>query len=198
MNEVFALVLCTAMTIGLLILPITAIWNWNELRTYFVDMTFAMINGILGVGGVTSYVLGIPLLPPATADPLISPVLFWYVTLNILRYACWYSEFLVSFMILTCQLQHRVLFTLLRYAFHTLNLLFSVISFALTIDVDFPSQSFVGHRFMPPIMWQSLIVHYVFGSYALIMSSRLYRFNSGSFLYAITFPCCGHRHPDVS
>lgn len=198
LNIFFTVALSGLMSLGVLCAPLTFAFYWSRLRAYVVDMSFALLNGLMGVVGVSFYLLNIPVLGQVgTLDPLTAPrVLVWYVTVNVLRFFCWYAEFLTSFFLLTLMRNH-VLLTLLRYAFHTLNLTFSVISFALTIDVTFPARSLPGYNIAPPVVWQSLIVHYVVASYCLIMSSRLYRVDNAVLWATITSPCLPRRalHP---
>lgn len=199
LNIYFTIALSGLMSLGVLGAPVSFALYWSKLRGYVIDMSFALINGVMGVVGVSFYLLNIPVLGQVgTLDPFTAPrVLVWYVTVNVLRFFCWYAEFLTSFFLLMWMRNH-VLLTLLRYAFHTLNLTFSVISFVLTIDVSFPARSLPGYNIAPPVVWQSLIVHYVVGSYCLIMSSRIYRVDNAVLWTTITSPCLPRRLPHLA
>lgn len=184
--------LCTVMFAGVLGAPFVFLHQRSNLHGYTTDMFFAVLNGLLGVSGVTFYLLNIPILGQiGTLDPFTTPSsVLLYVGLNVLRFFCWYGEFLTSFCFLIC-MRNFVFLTLLRYSFHTFNFICSIVSFGITIDPRFPARSFPGYSFAPPVLWQSLIVHYVLGSYAFIMTSRLYRVDNAVLWATITSPFLG-------
>lgn len=177
---------------GLLFATVVALSTPGLLTAYSKDLAFSFVNGLVGATGICLYILNIPIYSRiGSFDIFSAQYTFLYVICNTMRFICWYLEFMTTFLLLTLLKYKGITLTLLRYSFHTINLLFSVACFSICVLPSFPSRSLPGYNIIPPEVWQSVLMHYVFASYYFIIKSQVHQFDARSLF--LTYSTCVER-----
>lgn len=178
-------------SLGLFIALLTVCMSPRLLRSHFRDIVFSLVNGVIGSAGICLYVLNVPIYSRiGSFDIFSAQYTFLYVVCNTVRFVCWYLEFLSTFLLVTFLKRKAIALTLLRYSFHTINLLFSIACFSIAVMPSFPSRSLPGYGVVPPEVWQSVLVHYVFASYYFILKSPAHQVDAQSLFR--TYSACFH------
>ena len=169
---------------GLLILY----YKSAELRPYCTEIFATVTNGLIGTVGLVVYGLNIPIagrvvnMSDLLSRPCTQPDcdksfarLIAFSVCSTLRFVCWYAEFLVSFCFLIAFRHHPWCAIPLRYAFHTLNVILSGVTFGLSISYTFPTNMIYGSDQFPPVIVQALLFVAAFMSFWFIARSPLFR-----------------------
>ena len=181
---VFGIVLFVVYLSAMLILY----YKYDELNAYRTEIVGTALNGIIGTVGIVVYGLNIPITGQvATMTELIDrpctqpdcdaafSCLIAFSLCSTLRFVCWYAEFVVSFSFLVIYRHNPWCAIPLRYAFHSLNVILSAVTFGLSVSYVFPSGMVFGSEGFPPVVVQSLLLVMSFMSFWFITRSPLYR-----------------------
>ena len=175
----------------LFVFYVTALLLMYYMRARFLQFGYEVFgiaaNGAIGVVGFVLYASNIPVV--GTATPLLHLysdcgaaqrchsqwLLVVYSLLSTIRFLCWYAEFLTSFLFIAVFSDLPLFMVLLRYGFHSLNVILSCCTLGLSYRLDFPSQEVLGGTTVRPSIVQALLVAFVVLSFYFIARSRLYR-----------------------
>ena len=148
-----------------------------------------VINGGVGIIGYALYCLNATiggLAPPRTVGYLVTTqctvncdeaytMLLAFAILSTLRFLCWYIQAWISTFFILERVQHQWTFRIVYYSVHTINVIFSLVTFIMAIVPAFPSDAVAGSRIFSPIVAQSLSLVWAWMSYYFVAKSRLYR-----------------------
>ncbi len=151
--------------------------------------TFGMlVNGLIGVVGFFFYMMNTAVIGetapmqhlvdcPANKETCLRSrtLVIVYSFISSLRFLCWYTEFVISFVFIAYCLRYPVQMTLMRYTAHAFTVSASIITLTLVTLPNFPREELYGNELVTPVIVQIMILFYVLLSFISIRSSSLYQ-----------------------